>query len=74
MDENDNHYTAYMLRYWREADGSLRATLQNPHSGERRSFANQADLLAFLADQLCNQPTSNPTKGESYHDDTSSHF
>ena len=52
MDGIDDGYTDYMLRFWREADGSLRATVQDPHSGERRGFTSQRELLHFLTHQL----------------------
>jgi hypothetical protein len=50
------NYFAYLLRLWRESGGDLprdestrwRASLQDPHSGERVGFANLEDLFAFL--------------------------
>lgn len=45
-------YLAYLLRLWREDNTTdWRATLQNPHTGERRSFADLPTLLAFLEEQ-----------------------
>jgi hypothetical protein len=45
-------YIAYLLRLWREESAvQWRATLQNPHTGERRSFADLSSLLAFLEEQ-----------------------
>ena len=45
-------YMAYLLRLWREKqDGSWRATLENPNSGERAGFATLADLVTFLAEK-----------------------
>lgn len=42
-------YMAYLLRLWREnSDGSWRALLENPHSGERAGFATLAELVTFL--------------------------
>ncbi len=42
-------YVAYLLRLWREKqDGSWRALLENPNSGERAGFATLAELVAFL--------------------------
>ncbi|MEZ4593706.1 MAG: hypothetical protein R3D55_21565 [Chloroflexota bacterium] len=42
-------YIAYLLRLWREKqDGSWRALLENPTSGERNGFANLAELVTFL--------------------------
>ncbi len=45
-------YLAYLIRLWREENApNWRATLQNPHTGERRSFADLPSLLAFLEEQ-----------------------
>lgn len=42
-------YMAYLLRIWREkSDGSWRALLENPHSGERAAFATLPELITFL--------------------------
>lgn len=42
-------YMAYLLRLWREKrDGSWRALLENPNSGERNGFATLAELVTFL--------------------------
>lgn len=45
------NYFAYLLRLWRESGGESarwRASLQDPHSGERLGFASLEDLLGFL--------------------------
>lgn len=43
-------YIAYLLRLWREReDAAWRATLENPHSGERHGFADLEGLFSFLA-------------------------
>lgn len=45
-------YLAYMLRMWREDPRQAwRATLQNPHTGERHMFASLPALLLFLESQ-----------------------
>jgi hypothetical protein len=44
-------YLAYMLRLWQVGSGeelTWRASLENPHTGERRGFANLEALVAFL--------------------------
>ena len=42
-------YIAYLLRLWREKqEGSWRALLENPNSGERNGFATLAELVIFL--------------------------
>ena len=44
-------YRAYMLRLWHtpEPASGWRATLEDPHTGQRLAFATLADLEAFLA-------------------------
>jgi len=44
-------YVSYLLRLWREKGGQTaqwRASLQDPHSGERVGFASLEDLFSFL--------------------------
>lgn len=49
MSKNLQHYHAYLLRIWREAEGMpWRATLQNPHTGEQEGFASVDQLIAFI--------------------------
>lgn len=46
------NYAAFLLRLWREHDNApWRATLQDPHTGERRSFGSLAHLVAYLEEQ-----------------------
>lgn len=48
-----SNYHAYLLRVWRENDAEpWRATLENPHTGERLAFAGADRLLAYLSGQL----------------------
>jgi hypothetical protein len=51
-----NSYVAYMLRLWqagsREGAPIWRASLENPHTGERLVFGEGEALLAFLADLM----------------------
>ncbi|MBK8987728.1 MAG: hypothetical protein IPM39_16915 [Chloroflexi bacterium] len=50
-------YLAYMLRFWREEpDAPWRATAENPHTGEKRSFAAPEQLWIFLQEKLLNSP------------------
>jgi hypothetical protein len=44
-------YAAYLLRLWRETSGESsrwRASLQDPHSGERVGFASLEELFVYL--------------------------
>lgn len=56
-------YIAYMLRLWREGEGVWRGTVENPHTGERRAFANVESLLAFLRQQT-EQATPPPAEND----------
>jgi hypothetical protein len=51
-----NTYVAYMLRLWqagsREGMPVWRASLENPHTGERLVFGDVAGLFAFLSELL----------------------
>jgi hypothetical protein len=50
----DRLYVAYMLRIWRVEDapeGSVRASLEDARSGERRSFADLEALHTYLSEQ-----------------------
>jgi hypothetical protein len=51
-----NTYVAYMLRLWqagsREGIPVWRASLENPHTGERLVFGDVAGLFAFLSELL----------------------
>jgi hypothetical protein len=37
-----------MLRVWRAAEATWQASLEDPHTGERRAFASLTQLVAFL--------------------------
>jgi hypothetical protein len=60
-------YMAYMLRLWqvgsREGRSVWRASLENPHTGERQAFGDVEALVAFLADK-----TSSPAGAKSILD------
>jgi hypothetical protein len=47
-------YLAYMLRLWQDQDQAgpqWRASLESPHTGERRGFASLEALFAFLEER-----------------------
>ncbi len=51
------HYHAYLLRLWRTGDGDSavwRVLLEDPHTGERRGFADLNSLIAFLQ-EVCRE-------------------
>jgi hypothetical protein len=46
-------YQAYLLRLWRESEADpWRATLEDPHTGERLGFSGADLLMAYLTQQL----------------------
>lgn len=60
-------YVAYMLRMWqagsREGQPIWRASLEDPHTGERLAFADVAALLAFLSEWTRPNPAA-PAESE----------
>ena len=55
MDKQQPDYLSYLLRLWRvsgEEKAVWRASLESPHTGERRGFANSTDLFTFLEREL----------------------
>ncbi len=55
MSEEQPDYIAYLLRLWRtggQAGGAWRASIEDPHTGERRGFASLEALFAFLREQV----------------------
>jgi hypothetical protein len=44
----DKSYRAYLLRLWCAADAEWRASLEDPHTGQRRAFATLDKLVDFL--------------------------
>jgi hypothetical protein len=62
MDKEQPDYLSYLLRLWRvsgEEKAVWRASLESPHTGERRGFANLADLFTFLEKE-----TGHATRGQ----------
>jgi hypothetical protein len=52
-------YLAFMLRLWdvgNSEDPVWRASLENPHTGERRTFASKKALFAYLDDLATGEP------------------
>ena len=47
----EQRYISYLLRLWQTESGGervWRASLESPHTGERKSFASLTDLFTFL--------------------------
>jgi hypothetical protein len=59
-------YVAYLLRLWQvsEAENApWRASLESPHSGQRRGFASLAELFTFLENEIGQAIQSQPAPG-----------
>ena len=55
MTTEPRRYLAYMLRLWQVGGGeepTWWASLESPHTGERRGFPSLEALFAFLEDEL----------------------
>jgi len=66
MAEQTIDYRSYLLRLWRVKEGDRdvwRASLQDPQSGERISFATVEALFAFLEKQLGSTPDAREDVG-----------
>jgi hypothetical protein len=46
------NYYAFLLRLWRETNTLWHASLENPHTGERRAFATLEQLSEYLTQAL----------------------
>lgn len=63
-DRKQANYHAYLLRIWREtADLPWRATLEDPHTREKRGFASLPRLFAYLQSQT-NAPLESPPESD----------
>ncbi len=55
--ENSKLYFSYLLRIWKTGSAETitwRASLEEPHTGERLTFTSLERLFAFLEDR-CNE-------------------
>ena len=71
MAEQTIDYRSYLLRLWRVKEGDRdvwRASLQDPQSGERISFATVEALFAFLEKQLGSTPDAREDVGAGARD------
>ncbi len=66
MSRRAPHYLSYLLRLWQTGStghATWRASLEDPHSGERLGFASLEDLVAFLQQQT-RAPNGRPVQAE----------
>jgi hypothetical protein len=56
MSDPRRGYVAYLLRLWQVSEGKnavWRASLEDPHTGERRGFATLQELFTYLETEAC---------------------
>jgi hypothetical protein len=54
MSDEPDAYQTYLLHLWRarcQGKWQWRASIENPHSGERHAFASLEQLFAYLSDK-----------------------
>ena len=55
MSSEQRSYLSYLLRLWQTRGGDewvWRASLEDPHTGERKGFASLTDLFTFLEQEI----------------------
>jgi hypothetical protein len=57
-------YRAFLLRVWWTDEGAWRAVLEDPHTGERRTFAQPEALLVCLC---LREQSTEPPHAEDVH-------
>jgi hypothetical protein len=57
------NYRAYLLRLWRASEARWWASLEDAHTGQRRTFATLAQLVAFLEAQARDPDPGEPAAG-----------
>ena len=65
MRREQRRYLSYLLRLWQiKSEGELvwRASLESPHTGKRRGFADLKALFAFLQRQTDAVPDGNASE------------
>lgn len=56
---NSAHYQSYLLRLWREGNkGDWRVSLEDIRTGERKYFADLAEMFVYLCGKIGRRPIS----------------
>jgi hypothetical protein len=66
MSEKPRRYLSYLLRLWEASSGGelvWRASLEDPHTGERRGFAGLGELIAYLEGEMRDDPHTGDCPG-----------
>ena len=72
MSREQRCYLSYLIRLWQiSSEGELvwRASLESPHTGERKGFASLDGLLDFLREQTGGASDANAEEGKRGGDD-----
>jgi hypothetical protein len=72
MTNKDTRYRSFLLRLWRTNEDEAavwRASLESPHTGKRKAFADLASLFAFLREQTDNSSAGIETAQSEEHDE-----
>jgi len=67
MAKEQPDYVSYLLRLWRASDAegaAWRASLESPHTGERRGFASLDELFGFLRHTTAVSPDTSGDRGQ----------
>ena len=76
---SEERYISYLLRLWQTKNRDKmvwRASLESPHTGERKSFASLTDLLTFLGQKIGHRvlgqttPNADDEGGDAEHIDS----
>lgn len=51
-EEHQATYRAFLIRVWREGEAGWRGTVEDPHSGQRRAFADIDQMLGYIREQV----------------------
>jgi hypothetical protein len=73
MSREQRHYISYLLRLWQTRSGGeliWRASLESPHTRERRGFASLMDMFTFLEKEISSigEGKAAPNAGEKRDD------
>ena len=69
--DNGATYMSYLLRLWRVIEGgeaAWRASLEDPHTGERLGFAGLWELLNYLEARTRGRLDSQSRTGRNHHE------
>ena len=67
---NIDNYFACLVRFWRESEqGGWRVTVEDPHTRDKKNFANADDYLRYL-EAILNLSTNKQSNHERVNDES----